>query len=116
MKQLDILLAGNKRFAAGQAIHPNQSLSRLKDVADRQAPLAAILCCSDSRVSPEIIFDQGLGDIFAVRCAGAVAGLMELASIEYAVNHLRVRLLLVLAHKRCGSVAACFAQRQDEKV
>lgn len=115
MQPLDILLAGNKRFVSGQAAHPNQNLARLKALAGKQEPMAAILCCSDSRLAPEIIFDQGIGDIFAVRSAGAAAGKMELASIEYAVSHLRVPLLLVMGHKRCGAVSACFTEHAGEK-
>lgn len=107
MKQLDALLTGNRRFASGQSIHPNQNLDRIKAVAGKQKPLAAILSCSDSRVPPEIIFDQGIGDLFVVRTAGCVAKNIELASVEYAVNHLNAPLLLVLGHKRCGAVAAC---------
>ena len=79
---------------------------RQHELAGGQNPHAVILGCADSRVPPEIIFDQGLGDLFTVRVAGNVAGVNELASIEYAVEHLHTPLLVVMGHQKCGAVSA----------
>ncbi len=103
---LERLIAGNKRYVAGTPEHPNQSPERRKEVSSGQAPFACILGCADSRVPPEIIFDQGLGDLFVLRVAGNVANEMILGSLEYAVEHLGAQLIVVLGHKRCGAVAA----------
>lgn len=100
------LLAGNQRFVSGQAQHPRQDATRRTEVAVGQKPKAIIIACSDSRVAPEIIFDQGLGDLFVVRTAGQVTDDVALASIEYAVEHLGTGLIIVLGHKRCGAVQA----------
>jgi carbonic anhydrase len=104
---LKLLKDGNGRYVAGQSSHPNLTRERRAEmVAGGQQPFATILGCSDSRVPPEIIFDQGLGDIFVVRVAGNVAGPSELASVEYGVGHLHTPLLLVLGHTSCGAVSA----------
>lgn len=103
---LKALLAGNKRFVAGRATHPHQTLARLRELAKGQHPAAIILSCADSRVAPELLFDQGLGDLFIVRVAGNVLNDENLGSIEYAVEHLGSRLIVVLGHERCGAVAA----------
>ncbi len=103
------LIAGNKRFVTGNPTHPNQSLSRRREMAEGQNPRAAVLACADSRVSPEIVFDQGLGDLFVVRVAGNVANEHILGSLEYAVEHLGTQLIVVLGHNRCGAVGAACA-------
>jgi len=103
---LDNLRAGNARFVAGQTLHPNQSVDRRTEVAAGQKPFAIVLTCADSRLSPEILFDQGLGDLFVIRVAGNVVDSFTLASIEYAAEHLGSRLLVVLGHERCGAVKA----------
>jgi carbonic anhydrase len=103
------LMEGNRRFVSGHARHPHASLSWVKRAAKGQHPHAVILCCSDSRVSPEILFDQGLGDLFVVRVAGNVANDDEIGSIEYAVEHLHVPLCVVLGHTGCGAVSAVVA-------
>ena len=100
------LAAGNARFVAGTATHPDQSVDRRAEVAPAQHPIAVIVSCSDSRVPPEIVFDQGLGDLFVVRCAGNVVSNEDLGSIEYAAEHQGVRLVVVLGHQRCGAVTA----------
>lgn len=100
------LMDGNARYAAGQSQHPNQGLGRRRELADGQHPFATILACADSRVGPELIFDQGLGDLFVVRDAGNVVDDVVLGSIEYSVIHLGVPLIMVLGHERCGAVAA----------
>lgn len=98
------LLSGNQRFRDGRAQAPRRDPERRRSVAPRQSPLAAVLTCSDSRVPPEILFDQGLGDLFVVRTAGHVVDHGALGSLEYAVEHLSVSTLLVLGHSGCGAV------------
>jgi len=100
------LHAGNIRHAGGWPTQPHQTRERRLEIASAQRPFAAILGCSDSRVPPEIVFDQGLGDLFVVRTAGHVVDHIVLASLEYAVEHLKVPLIVVLGHTRCGAVAA----------
>lgn len=104
------LEAGNQRFVAHAPQRPHQDAARLAEVAKGQSPFAVILGCADSRLAPEILFDQGLGDLFVVRVAGNLADPFGTASIEYAVEHLGSRLVVVLGHERCGAVkAACDA-------
>src|SRR5262249_28976095 len=86
--------------------HPNRSKEARLALAEGQNPFAAILGCSDARVSPEIIFDQGIGDLFIVRVAGNVVGSLELDSIEYSAIYLKSALILVLGHQNCGAVQA----------
>ncbi|MFC7534122.1 carbonic anhydrase [Actinoplanes sp. GCM10030250] len=100
------LLTGNRRFAAGHARHPHQTPDRVREVAAGQHPFAVILGCADSRVSPEIIFDQGIGDLFDDRVAGNIVDDLLLGSIEYALEEFVPPLLLVLGHERCGAVSA----------
>ncbi|MDP1844323.1 MAG: carbonic anhydrase [Sediminibacterium sp.] len=103
---LERLMNGNIRFANAKSIHPDESLERLKSVVKEQHPFAIIVCCSDSRVSPELLFDQGVGDIFTIRTAGNIIGNVELGSIEYAVEHLNVKLIMIMGHESCGAVDA----------
>ena len=103
---LRMLIEGNKRFVSGSARHPNQTTCRRGSIAQKQKPKAILVCCSDSRVPPEILFDCGLGDIFVVRTAGEVVTDVELGSIEYGAEHLGASLIMVLGHERCGAVAA----------
>ncbi len=100
------LMAGNQRYVNNELKHPNRSQESRNAVLDMQSPFAIVLGCSDSRVSPEIIFDQGIGDLFVVRVAGNVAGPLEVDSIELAAAHLGASLLLVLGHEGCGAVTA----------
>lgn len=100
------LLNGNKRYVDGQFFHPHQMAKDRENVAKSQAPFAIIVSCSDSRVPPEVIFDQGIGDIFIIRDAGNIVGNLELGSIEYAAEHLKSSLVMVLGHERCGAVTA----------
>ncbi len=97
---------GNDRFVEGRATHDHQQPDRRAEIAKGQKPFAVIVCCSDSRVGPEIVFDQGLGDIFVVRTAGNVVDDVGLGSIEYAVEHFDTQLVVVLGHSRCGAVSA----------
>ena len=104
------LMEGNARFVSGNTIHPDQSIvDRRAELVTSQHPFAVIVTCSDSRVPPEIVFDQGLGDIFVVRTAGEVMDNVTLGTIEYAVDHLNVQLVLVLGHDGCGAVEAAVA-------
>jgi carbonic anhydrase len=103
---LQKLTEGNARFISGNVTHPSQSKERLQELVSGQHPFAVVVGCSDSRIPPEIIFDQGLGDIFVVRTAGKVLDNAVLGSIEYAVGHLGVPLVVVLGHDNCGAVKA----------
>jgi carbonic anhydrase len=100
------LLAGNKRYVSSQLKHPHQDLNRRHDLEKSQHPFACILSCSDSRVAPEIVFDEGLGDLFVVRVAGNIVDSAVTGSIEYAVEHLGTPIVLVMGHERCGAVQA----------
>jgi len=102
----DEMLEGNERFVSGRPRHPRQDVERRNELADAQTPRAALFGCSDSRLAAEIIFDQGLGDLFVVRNAGQVASDSAVASLEYAVAALDVSLIIVLAHDACGAVRA----------
>ena len=103
---LQALLDGNKRFAAMHQTHPNQGKNRRDEVAGGQKPFAVIVGCSDSRIPPEILFDQGIGDLFIIRLAGNIVDDTALGSVEYAVDHLGTRLVVVLGHAKCGAVTA----------
>ena len=102
------LIEGNQRYVADRLQHPNRSLFRREEIKQQQNPFAIIVGCSDSRVAPEIIFDQGLGDLFTIRVAGNVIGPIERDSIDYAVRYLGASLVLVLGHESCGAVTAVF--------
>lgn len=106
---LELLVAGNARFVAGHAIRPDQSLMRRAELVKGQQPFAIVLTCADSRVAPEIYFDQGLGSIFVIRNAGNVLDDHVVGSIEYAVEHLGAGLIVVVGHSKCGAVAATLA-------
>lgn len=100
------LIDGNKRYVDAKLSHLNQTAERRAEVAKGQHPFAAIVSCSDSRVPPEVIFDQGLGDLFVIRLAGNILDDAALGSLEYAVAHLGIKYILVLGHERCGAVDA----------
>ncbi len=105
-KALELLREGNKRFVSQARIFPNQSAERRNEVKSAQMPFAVILGCADSRVPPEILFDRGIGDLFIIRVAGNILTTEILGSIEYAVDHFGVPLILVLGHENCGAAAA----------
>lgn len=105
------LLAGNQRFVRQKRLYPDQSKERLQAVASAQHPFATLLSCADSRVTAEIIFDEGLGDLFDVRVAGNIVTPEVLGSLEYAAVLLETPVLMVLGHERCGAVTAAV---QDE--
>ena len=100
------LREGNKRSMDGRNAFPRSGPERRQELVGGQTPFAIILACADSRVSPEIVFDQGLGDLFVVRIAGNICGDTVLGSIEYAVAHLGVNLVVVMGHQFCGAVGA----------
>lgn len=100
------LAEGNERFVGDRPEHPRQDAQRRAELAEGQKPVAAVLGCSDSRVAAEVLFDQGLGDLFVIRNAGQIASGSAIASVEYAVAVLGVPLVVVLAHDRCGAVQA----------
>lgn len=103
---LQRLMDGNKRFSQEKRSFPDQSRLRLQETATAQYPFAAILGCADSRVPVEIVFDQGLGDIFTVRVAGNVVTPHAIGSLEYAAAELGSQLIMVLGHENCGAVKA----------
>jgi carbonic anhydrase len=104
--ELTELKNGNTRFMTGKAIHPDQSPQARQKLTEAQSPSAIVLSCSDSRVPPELIFDEGLGKLFTVRVAGNIIDAATVASIEYAVSHFNASLIVVLGHDSCGAVKA----------
>jgi carbonic anhydrase len=100
------LAAGNERFATGTPRHPHEDQTYRESLVAGQHPIACVLSCADSRVAPELVFDQGLGDLFTVRSAGEVLDDAVVGSIEYAVEHVAVPLVVVLGHAGCGAVQA----------
>ncbi|WP_156815425.1 carbonic anhydrase [Pseudanabaena sp. PCC 6802] len=100
------LLEGNQRFMQQKREYPHQAQQRLQEVAQAQHPVVTVLSCADSRVPPELIFDQGIGDLFDVRIAGNIVTPESLGSVEYAAALLHTPLVLVLGHERCGAVTA----------
>lgn len=103
---LQKLIGGNKRFEMGRSIHPRQDPALIKRLSDGQYPFATIVGCSDSRVSGEILFDQGFGDLFVCRTAGQVMAQATYGTIEYAYLTLKTKLVVVLGHSSCGAVSA----------
>ncbi len=103
---LQMLIAGNQRFQRGESRLSGVSREKLAELARGQSPFAAILGCSDSRVSPEMIFDCGLGELFVIRVAGNVFSPEVAGSIQYAGVHLKTPLLVVLGHEGCGAIGA----------
>jgi carbonic anhydrase len=110
---LEVLLQGNERFSEDHPVHPDQTLDRLRDLSQGQHPVAAIVSCSDSRVPPELIFDQGLGDLFVIRNAGNIVADYEIGSVEYAIEHLEVPIVIILGHTKCGAIGA-FVEHEHE--
>lgn len=110
------LKRGNQRFMMEQAKHPHSNLNRVHQLSHSQKPFVATLSCSDSRVSPEIIFDQGLGDIFEVKNAGNVLDKASIGSLEYAVSHLGVNLVVIMGHDDCGAVKASMNTKKNKSI
>lgn len=105
-ESLTKLIQGNERYFSNKLICPERLQETRTSLIEIQTPMAVVLGCSDSRVPPEIIFDQGIGDLFVVRVAGNVAGPIEMDSIEYAIRALNAPLIVVLGHQNCGAVQA----------
>jgi carbonic anhydrase len=103
------LNAGNQRHVKAAYKHPHETTTRRQELTSGQSPHAVVLACADSRVAPEIVFDQGLGDLFTIRVAGNIAPDAEVASMEYAVEHLHTPLIVVMGHQSCGAVGAAIA-------
>jgi len=112
---LEKLKEGNKHFVADKLDGKLQNSSRRNELISGQHPSAIILSCSDSRVVPEFAFDTGLGELFVIRVAGNVANVSSLASIEYAVAHLNVKLIVVLGHENCGAITAALDDHEGEE-
>ena len=106
---------GNKRFVKVKSQHPDESKERRNEMLKGQHPFVVILSCSDSRVPPELIFDQGLGDIFEIRNAGNVLNEHVIGSIEYAVMHCGVKLIVIMGHQDCGAIAATLSGVSETK-
>jgi carbonic anhydrase len=104
---------GNQRFVSGLMQHPGQTPQRRQQLSLYQQPFAVILTCSDSRLPAEVIFDQGLGDLFVIRVAGNIVDSAVLGSVEYALDHLGVPLVMVLGHQNCGAVTATLESIRD---
>lgn len=111
---LEKLLEGNARYVQDRLLHPDRNSERREAVSAQQEPFAVIVGCSDSRVPPEIIFDQGVGDLFVVRVAGNVVGPVELDSIGYSVKYLHSSVIIVLGHERCGAVTAVLDEQTTD--
>ena len=108
------LAAGNERYVNGKSIYSHCDADRVSETAPHQAPYAAIVGCSDSRVPIELVFDQGIGDIFVIRTAGNnVNSEMVMGSVDYAIEHLNVKVLLVLGHGACGGVTGAISEGEE---
>ena len=105
-KALKRLQEGNQRFVKEALLHPDRTADRRLTLTEGQSPYAVIVTCSDSRVVPEVIFDEGLGDLFVIRVAGNIIGSTELESVGYAVGHLNPQIIVVMGHEKCGAVEA----------
>jgi carbonic anhydrase len=109
-KALDLLRDGNRRFVAERQRDGRTGATRREEVTERQEPFAIVLGCSDSRVPAEIVFDQGLGDLFVIRVAGNIVAPSQIGSVEFAAEQFRTRLVVVLGHSGCGAINATIEQ------
>ncbi|WP_130806204.1 carbonic anhydrase [Senegalia massiliensis] len=107
---LQKLIKGNKEYVAEKSSDSNKSLKRRQEVMDEQNPFAVILSCSDSRVPPSVIFNQGIGDLFVIRTAGNTIDDLVIGSIEYAIENLGVQLIMVMGHEKCGAIDAAIQE------
>ena len=111
---IEKLKAGNERYVNEASINPRSDIDRVEETAPHQAPFAAVVGCSDSRVPVELVFDQGIGDIFVIRTAGNnVNSDMVMGSVDYAIEHLGVKVLIVLGHGSCGGVTGAIATDEE---
>jgi carbonic anhydrase len=115
LEALQILKDGNSRFIQNLKMDQNH-LQQINDTSNGQWPFAAVLSCSDSRTSAELVFDQGLGDIFSVRLAGNIATIYAIGSLEYACKYLDTKVILVLGHKQCGAIKAACDNLEDGNI
>jgi carbonic anhydrase len=113
-KALDRLKDGNTRFVADKPVAKDVGDKKRRELAKGQHPFAVVLTCADSRVTPELVFDQGLGDLFVLRVAGNVADPALLGSMEYAVTELKCPLIIVLGHEECGAVKAAIGDQKHD--
>ena len=111
---LEKLVAGNQRFLEEKTIHPHQNKNSVLKNQNDQHPFAVIVTCSDSRVAPEILFDQGIGDLSVIRNAGNLISDIDMGSIEYAVEHLDAKLIVVLGHTECGAIKAYVGDKNND--
>ena len=112
--QIEKLVSGNQRFFEEKTIHPHQNKKSVLENQNEQHPFAVVVTCSDSRVSPEILFDQGIGDLFVIRNAGNLISDIDMGSIEYAVEHLDVKLIVIVGHTECGAIKAYVSDKNNE--
>ncbi|SDL92885.1 carbonic anhydrase [Corynebacterium mycetoides] len=112
----ETLLSGNDRFATDNVLHPNSTVERRLELRDGQAPVAAVLACSDSRVPVELLFDAGLGDMFVIRTAGGCVDAAVSGSVDFAVSSLGVKLVIVLSHEACGAIGAAYTAVEQAEV
>lgn len=110
---LGLLKAGNKRYVEDVARRPRAAPRRRAETSGGQWPFAIVLTCADSRVSPELLFDQGIGDVFVARVAGNVASSEVIGSLQYAVQYIKTELVVVLGHEACGAVGAAISPPSD---
>lgn len=110
-RALMLLLDGNRRFAAGTPQYPNQDIARRAAALMLQEPVATVLSCTDSRVPVELVFDQGIGDLFVIRTAGCALDSVALGGLEYAVEILHTPLIVVMGHTLCGAVGAALTEK-----
>lgn len=115
-KALNMLLEGNQRYVTHKEQHPGATPERRHELVKGQHPFAVIVGCADSRVPPELVFDLGFGDLFVIREAGNVLDNIVLGSVEYAVEHLGVRLVMVLGHEQCGAVTAAVKHANEAHI
>lgn len=108
------LKRGNSRYMKDESTNPDRNAFRRNEVAAKQSPFAVIVGCSDSRVPPEIIFDEGIGDLFTIRVAGNVVGPLELDSVEYATEYLGASFILIMGHESCGAVTTVLQGDLDD--
>jgi carbonic anhydrase len=111
---MEKLVSGNQRFLEEKTIHPHQNKKSVLENQNIQHPFAVVVTCSDSRVSPEILFDQGIGDLFVIRNAGNLISDIDMGSIEYAIEHLDVKLIIILGHTECGVIKAYISDKNND--
>lgn len=111
---LELLKEGNLRYVNNHCLFPHHDHKRIEETAPKQNPFVAIVGCSDSRVPVELIFDQGIGDIFVIRTAGnSVNDAVVMGSVDYAVEHLGVKAVVVLGHESCGGVTGAISTASE---